>query len=654
MIRSRWRVGMAKPAGASRQRPDLRLRPRRAAAVVVAALALVAGSAATAGAASAATAGRNTASPSTAGHDFGLPGLPKTGGSLGPNVIVFTPDLPQTQIQATLDNLANQQVPNQFGSQRYAVLFSPGTYGSSADPLVFQVGFYTSVAGLGINPGDTVINGSIDVYNQCFAPDNCVALDNFWRSVSNLTINVAGQSGCKGNTEFWAVSQAAPLRRVHVNGLVSLMDYCDGSPDYASGGFIADSQFTGSTVINGSQQQYITRNSALDGWTNGVWNQVFCGDSGAPAQSFASNSGLSGGPAPYTTLATCPVTQEEPYLYLDSAGKYRVFVPSVQHSSNGPTWSATTQTAGTSLSLNSFYVVNPSSTVAQINTALALGDNLLFTPGVYNIPRTIHVLWPNTKIIGLGFPTLIPTSGNVTMDVSGVGGVNLSGLIFDAGPVKSPSLLTVGWKGFPLSHSADPVTVDDVFFRVGGEQAGSVKDAFVDNSDNSIIDDVWIWRADHGAGAGTWTGDQGDTGLIVNGDHVTAYGLAVEHFQKTETVWNGQGGTVIFFQNENPYEVPDQASWMASATQKGYPAFYLPNRVTSFQGYGMGSYSFFNQGADIENAMAFQAPNALGVQFHDILTVFLNGSGGIQSVINGTGAAVNSSFGGPSDVVSYP
>ncbi|HZP51934.1 MAG TPA: hypothetical protein VFB40_12240, partial [Actinocrinis sp.] len=343
------------------------IRPRWL-AVAVATLALVAGSAVTAGAANAASSAQGTSAQGTSaqgatGHDLSIPGL-RTGGSLGPNVIVFTPDMPQSQIQTTLDNLAAQQVPNQFGSQRYAVLFAPGSYGSAADPLVFQVGFYTGVAGLGLNPGDTVINGSIDVYNQCFAPNNCVALDNFWRSVSNLTINVAGQSGCKGNTEFWAVSQAAPLRRVHVNGLVSLMDYCDGSPDYASGGFIADSQFTGSTVINGSQQQYITRDSALDGWTNGVWNQVFCGDSGAPAQSFASNSGLSGGPAPYTTLATCPVTQEEPYLYLDSAGKYRVFVPSVQHDSSGPTWSATTQTAGTSLPLSSFYVVNPSSTVA--------------------------------------------------------------------------------------------------------------------------------------------------------------------------------------------------------------------------------------------------------------------------------------------------
>jgi len=568
-------------------------------------------------------------------------------------VIVFDPGMSQASIQSTLDTLANQQVSNQFGTERYAVFFKPGTYGSAADPLVFQVGFYTQVAGLGLNPGDVTVNGSIDVYNQCFAPDNCVALDNFWRSVSNLTINVAGQSGCKGDTEFWAVSQAAPLRRVIVNGLVSLMDYCDGSPDYASGGFISDSRFNGSTVINGSQQQYLTRDSDLDGWTNGVWNQVFCGDNGAPAQSFAANSGHSGGPNPYTTLATCPVTQEAPYLYLDSAGDYQVFVPSPQKNSSGPSW-ANGATPGSSLPLSSFYVVDKSSTVAQINLALALGDNLLFTPGVYQVPQTIHVLHPNTKIVGLGFPTLVPTNGNVAMDTTGFGGIGLSGLIFDAGPEKSPALLQLGWKGFPLSNAGDPSTVSDVFFRVGGATAGTVDTAFVDNSNDSILDDVWDWRADHGAGAGTWTGDQGDTGLVVNGDDVTAYGLAVEHYQKTEVVWNGNGGDVIFYQNENPYEVPSQDAWMAGPAQKGYPAFLVGSKVKTFQGYGMGSYSFFNQGVDIHNSMAFQAPQTPGVQFHDILTVFLTGSGGIDSVINGTGPAANASTGGPANVVSYP
>jgi F5/8 type C domain len=578
---------------------------------------------------------------------------PPTGGSLGSNVYVFTPSMSQSSIQSQINSIYSSQQTNQFGTQRYALLFEPGTYGSSATPLDFNVGYYTAVAGLGQNPSAVVINGAIQTFNLC-SGTTCNATTNFWRSVSNLTINVMGNTGCYAGDDFWAVSQAAPMRRVQVNGNLSLMDYCTGSPDYASGGFISDSRFTGGTVTNGSQQQFIVRNSSLDGWSNAVWNQVFCGDPGAPAQSFASNSGDSGGPESYTTLGTCPVTEEEPYLYTNSSGAYNVFVPSLQTNSSGPTWTASSNTPGTSLSLSTFYVVNSASTITQINAALAAGDNLLFTPGVYSYASTINVTKADTKIIGLGFPTLIPTAGNTTMSVADVSGVNISGMIFDAGPTSSPSLLTVGTAGSTVSHASDPVTIDDVFFRVGGAETGTAATSFTDNSNNSIIDDVWAWRADHGSGAGSWTSDQGNTGLIVNGNNVTAYGLAVEHYQKDEVIWNGQGGEVIFFQNENPYEVPSQSAWMASSTQDGYPAFYIPNSVTSFQGYGMGSYSYFDQGVAIENAMAFQAPDVSGVKFHDLLTVFLNGSGGIQSVINGTGAAVSSTNGGPADVVSYP
>ena len=163
------------------------------------------------------------------------------------------------------------------------------------------------MAGLGSSPSDVVVNGTIDVYNQCFGPGDCTALVNFWRSLSNLTINVAGKGGCQSG-EFWATSQAAPMRRVHVNGFMTLMDYCS-APSFASGGFIADSQLSG-TVVNGSQQQYLVRNSSLGTWTNGVWNQVFAGVQGAPAQAFPN--------PPYTTLDTNPASREKPFLYLDA------------------------------------------------------------------------------------------------------------------------------------------------------------------------------------------------------------------------------------------------------------------------------------------------------------------------------------------------
>ena len=53
------------------------------------------------------------------------------------------------------------------------------------------------------------------------------------------------------------------------------MDYCTAGPQFASGGFIADSKTE--PVINGSQQQWLTRNSEIGPWSNGVWNQVFAG-----------------------------------------------------------------------------------------------------------------------------------------------------------------------------------------------------------------------------------------------------------------------------------------------------------------------------------------------------------------------------------------
>ncbi len=628
----------------SRSGPARRL---RRGAILAAALLSAAGlSAAPAWAASAKPAApAQAATPATVSPAVHLAGEP----SLGPNVYVFTPSMPQSQIQDTVDSIANQQVSNQFGTQRYALLFEPGTYGSAADPLIFQVGYYTEVAGLGGSPGDVTINGSIDVYNQCFTGNNCIALDNFWRSMSNLTINVAGGTGCQAATDFWAVSQAAPMRRVSVNGKLSLMDYCNGGPDYASGGFIADSAFSGGgPVINGSQQQFIVRNSSMDGWSNGVWNQVFSGDIGAPPTIFPPTA--AGGP--YTTLPTSPVTQEEPFLQTDAAGDYSVFVPALQHNSSGTSWQGGAA-AGTSVPISKFFIATPSTSVLAIDAALALGKNLLLTPGVYDLKAPILVTRPNTIVLGLGFPTLVPQNGTAAMQVLGVPGVKLSGMIFDAGPKNSPVLLQVGG---PLAartgSAADPTLVQDVFFRIGGATAGSATNSLVVNSSHVILDDIWAWRADHGAGVG-WTSNTADTGLIVNGNDVTAYGLAVEHYQKNEVIWNGQGGQDIFFQNEMPYDPPSQAAWM-SGSADGYPAFVISPKVTSFSGYGLGSYCFFNQGVPIESATAFSVPDTPGVQLNDLLTRFLNASGSIDHVVNDVGAAVTADNPGPSYVVSYP
>ncbi|HWD68921.1 MAG TPA: coagulation factor 5/8 type domain-containing protein, partial [Solirubrobacteraceae bacterium] len=567
--------------------------------------------------------------------------------------------------------IATQQVPNQFGTQRYSVFFEPGTYGSASDPLDFQVGFYTQVAGLGQEPGDVVVNGAINVYNQCTGTgySDCEGTDNFWRSLSNLTLNVdlppasaavtptpAGETaGCLNTNDFWAVSQADPMRRVILNGTLFLSDYC--GQGFVSGGYMADDEFNNGIVCNCNQQQYFARNSNIDSWTNGVWNQVFLGDIGAPATNFGSGG-------QYTNVATTPVSQEEPYLYTDSGGSLRVFVPAVQHNSVGTSYSSGT-TAGYSLPASRFFLADPGTPEAAINAALAVGQNLILTPGVYDLAHPIRIEHPDTIVLGLGFATLIPQSGNVAMQTADVPGIKLSGVIFDAGPQNSPALLELGDQnrgndnapGDGFSNPDDPTLAQDVFFRIGGAEPGKATTALIVNDDYTILDDVWAWRADHGNGVG-WTQNTADTGVIVNGNNVDAYGLAVEHFQKNEVIWSGQNGEDVFFQNEMPYDPPSQSAWMASPTSPGYPAFLVSNNVTSFQGYGMGSYSFFNQGVPIYSANAFEAPDTPGVQFHGLLTVFLDavhGSGGINNVINGVGGS--STVANPDvavDVPNYP
>jgi hypothetical protein len=561
---------------------------------------------------------------------------------------VFDPSMPQAEIQAAVDAVHARQVSDQFGTGRFSLFFKPGTYGSAAAPLRFSVGYYTEVAGLGRNPGDTVINGSIDVENQCFptppgAPTDCTALVNFWRSMSNLSINVTGQTGCQTGNEFWAVSQAAPMRRVQINGGLSLMDFCSAGPQFASGGFIADSAVSGNT-INGSQQQFIVRNSSLNGWSNGVWNQVFAGTVGAPPQSFPS--------PPYTTLDTNPVSKERPYLYVDAAGKWNVFVPSLQRNSAGTTW-ATGPTPGRSVPLSRFYLAKPGDSVGKIFGQLQAGRNLIFTPGVYDVDRTIAVNRPDTVVLGLGFPTLTAQKGSIPLAVADVPGVTLAGFMIDAGPQNSPVLLKVGTRLLGhLGTATNPTVVQDVFFRIGGPHVGKATVSLEVNTDDVILDDIWAWRADHGAGVG-WTVNTADTGVVVNGDDVTATGLFVEHYQKFNVIWTGDGGRTIFFQNEMPYDAPTQADWRHDG-ENGFAAYKVADSVRTHEGWGLGSYIFTNVNPTLHSTNAFEVPVRPGVRMHDLLTVSLNGAGTIDHVINGVGAAVTPTRQGPENVVSYP
>ena len=546
--------------------------------------------------------------------------------NFGPNVSIFDPSMSTSSIQTTLDNVFNTQKLNQFGTQRFALLFKPGTYAVDAN-----MGYYTSIAGLGQNPDDVLINGDVTV-DAFDGTGN--ATQNFWRSAENLSITPSAGS------DRWAVAQAGPFRRIDVHGGLNLAPASNG---FASGGYIADTKVSGQ-VSSVSQQQWYSRDSNFGSWNGSVWNMVFSGVNGAPAQSFPS--------PPMTTLATTPVSRDVPYLFVDSSGNYHVFEPSLRTNASGPSWNSG-PTPGTSVPMSQFFVADPSMSAATINTALSEGCNLLFTPGVYNINQTLNVTHANTTILGIGFPTLIPQNGVNTMQIADVDGVRVKGLLFDAGTTNSAALLTVGTAGSTVSHASNPISIQDVFFRIGGDIAGLASASVVVNANDTIVDDIWGWRADHGnSGTVGWTVNTADNGMIVNGNNVIATGLFIEHYQKYEVTWNGQNGKIIFFQNEMPYDPPNQAAWMNGSTN-GYAAIKVANSVTTFEGWGLGSYCFFNVNNTVNSARAYEAPAVAGVKWHDLLTVSLGGVGTITNVINTTGA-ITASNTTPSDVVSFP
>jgi hypothetical protein len=557
---------------------------------------------------------------------FGAPPPKANATVFGPNVFVFDPSMPAADVEKTVNDIFSKMEKNQFGPDRYALLFKPGTY-----RVDFNVGFYTHVAGLGRNPDDVHIDGAVTV-NAKWDP-NGHALNNFWRTLENFAVtpssNVRNKT-IKGVTRI-AVSQAAPLRRLHVKGELQLFDWGPkGNVGYASGGFPADSVVDGK-VVPASQQQWLSRNSKWSGWSNAVWNMVFVGCENAPKGTFPN-------PA-YTVVDRTPVIREKPYLFVDGSGDYRVFVPALKTDTRGVSW-LDGPTLGEAISLESFYIAQPKEATAErINAALARGKHILFTPGVYVLDDTLRVTKADTILLGLGVPSLIPKEGRPIISVADVDGVTIAGLILDAGPVKVPTLLEVGPADSKADHSAKPTFLYDLTVRTGGPAAGKNDVGVQINSNHVVADQLWIWRADHGKGVG-WTTNPTKNGLVVNGNHVTVYGLFNEHHEEYQTLWNGNGGRVYMYQSEMPYDVPDQKSWMSGKTN-GFASYKVADKVTSHEAWGVGVYCYFRD-APVKAHSAIEAPAVPGVKLHHLTTVWLDGRAGseITHIMNDLGGRV--------------
>jgi hypothetical protein len=528
----------------------------------------------------------------------------------GPNVSVFNPSMPAAAVQGQIDKVYAVQRQNEFGPERNAFLFLPGDY-----KVDVPVGFYTQVLGLGASPDGVHIAGN--VHSDASLPKNN-ATCTFWRGAEGFSVTPTG------GAMQWAVSQAVPFRRMHVRGDMVLHQ----NRGWASGGWMSDTLVDGN-VDSGSQQQWVSRNSEWGSWTGANWNMVFVGVPNPPVGEWPK--------PPYTKVAEAPIVREKPFLMVDAHGDWSVRVPSLRMNSAGITW-RDGQTPGQSIPLSRFYLASPGSdTAATINAQLARGMNLLLTPGIYKLEAPIRITRANTIAMGLGFATLKPVNGTAAMSTADVDGVTIAGILFDAGETSSPILLEIGSGSNHASHAANPTCLFDVFFRVGGAGVGRTRVNLQIDSNDTIVDHTWIWRADHGSGVG-WTSNTSDNGLVVNGDRVTIYGLFVEHHQRFQVLWNGNFGRTYFYQSEIPYDPPDQQSYTSAPGVNGWASYKVADSVTSHEAWGLGIYSVFRH-LNVTLSRAIEVPVKPTVRFHHMITVALDDKGEISNVIDDKGGA---------------
>ncbi len=546
--------------------------------------------------------------------------------NFGGSVLIFDSSMPMSTIQSQLDAVFSAQQNSEFGINRYAYLFKAGQYSN----LDLRIGYYTHVLGLGQTPDDVTITGNVHA-DGALSEHN--ATTTFWRASENFSVSPVSTdtSGLEQpNTMTWAVSQGTWLRRMHIKGNLNLAN--TNGMAWSSGGFLADSKID-STIRSKTQQQWLSRNDVWQTWSGQNWNMVFVGVSNPPAGSWPGSK--------FTVITNTPVIPEKPYLTIDGGGNFVVMVPNLRTNSMGTTW-ASGPTPGTAIPLSQFYLAQPAlDNSGTINAALNAGMNLILTPGMYRLTNTIVVTRPDTIVLGLGYPTLIPTNGNVALSVADVDGIKVGGLIFDAGTTAAPALLRVGSATSSVSHSSDPICLYDIVSRVGGEFKGTTTNCITIYANDVIGDNFWLWRADHGTGA-TWTGNPSNTGLEVDGDRVTIYGLFCEHHEKFQTVWNGNWGRVYFYQSELPYDAPSQDVWSHNGIN-GYASYKVADTVTSHQGYGLGVYGVFTKSTTTNFDVIETPMNSQQVNLHNMIMVYITGLSGSEMthIINGTGDTLN-------------
>jgi len=559
------------------------------------------------------------------------------------SVKVYSPSTPADEMLAELtaswDTNGYQppvgEAQGRFSTKRYAFLFKPGVYA-----LDFPIGYYVQVLGLGTSPEDVAFTGSEGPHVPCnLQKPQPGQLTTFWRAAERFR---------REGSMDWLVSQACVLRDVHVTGNLTLQK--DGA--HASGGYLGNSIVDGE-VLAGGQQQWFTRNSRVGSWSGVGWNAVFVGVTSDSDQADLKQStcGSMEDGGQRVVVDEAPLVAEKPFISINphDTTKFNLNVPEHQHNRRGPDWQT-----GLVYGFERVYVTQPSDSASQINEQLAAGYHVVVSPGIYTLTAPLRISHDHQVVLCLGLSTLLSMEGNAVVTVDpGLQGIRIAGCILEAGQHETDALLQWGdgTKTDPEQHRA-PSFMHDLFARVGGpgfqDHIGNTATADVMvriAADDVIGDDLWLWRADHyehGTTLAHTVPDIGITdlgecpckhGLVVTGDRVKVYHLAVEHTQQDQVQWYGEDGETYYLQCEIPYDVDSEYA------KEGYVAYRVQDGVQRHQAWGIGAYSYFKD-FPVWMPTAFRVPAALVDQIKQPFVIKLWGNGGINSTINDLGPGV--------------
>jgi len=364
----------------------------------------------------------------------------------------------------------NKKAEAEFGDTRVLILLLPGNHA-----LEIEVGYYTSVVGVGTTPGDTVVKGYVEVPND---DDACIgALDNFFRNISNLTIDLTK------NTNFFRVSQASPIRNIVVrNGDFAVAEYDTcivtdgiGLGGYSSGGYMANVQIVNGSLDFSTQQQFFTRNTTFNQTKDGSWNLFYMGCEGDIPQNKCPVNGI--------TLVTDiprivgPIAAAPRMMY-QADGTISLIKPAIYTNSRGVLGPSPDDEV-----LTDVFVVNPQTEIGLINRKLAEGVHLVFSPGIYSFAEPVKITKSGTVVMGLGYATIVPTAANAAMVIAdGTEGVRVGGFILQGGVAvdgnRTNALLVVGETENAEGSEENP----NILFDMSSRRAESYRDLRCDGS----------------------------------------------------------------------------------------------------------------------------------------------------------------------------